>query len=123
MTACHFGKAGRGGQPPIQPVIDSFINSATREVDEQMLNVQNKNSSYFVEWIPNNITTGKTRSVRQVLSAQACQLPIVSCSGPSKSRLAPEPSGFDFRFLFSVSAGRLRASLQEDAWEYAWVMA
>jgi tubulin beta len=24
-------------------------------VDEQMLNVQNKNSSYFVEWIPNNV--------------------------------------------------------------------
>ncbi|CAI5445146.1 unnamed protein product [Caenorhabditis angaria] len=28
-----------------------------REVDEQMLNVQNKNSSYFVEWIPNNVKT------------------------------------------------------------------
>ncbi|ETO05197.1 hypothetical protein RFI_32200 [Reticulomyxa filosa] len=28
---------------------------ATKEVDEQLLNVQNKNSSYFVEWIPNNI--------------------------------------------------------------------
>jgi tubulin beta len=26
-----------------------------KEVDEQMLNVQTKNSSYFVEWIPNNI--------------------------------------------------------------------
>ena len=26
-----------------------------KEVDEQMLNIQNKNSSYFVEWIPNNI--------------------------------------------------------------------
>ncbi|XP_046608892.1 tubulin beta-1 chain-like [Neodiprion virginianus] len=26
-------------------------------VDEQMLNVQNKNSKYFVEWIPNNIKT------------------------------------------------------------------
>ena len=26
----------------------------TKEVDEQMINVQNKNSSYFVEWIPNN---------------------------------------------------------------------
>ncbi|KAL7374094.1 hypothetical protein ABVT39_021882 [Epinephelus coioides] len=26
-----------------------------KEVDEQMLNVQNKNSSYFVEWIPNNV--------------------------------------------------------------------
>merc|ERR1711988_1027672 len=28
---------------------------STKEVDEQMLNVQNKNSSYFVEWILNNI--------------------------------------------------------------------
>ncbi|XP_072096730.1 tubulin beta chain-like isoform X3 [Mobula birostris] len=28
-----------------------------REVDEQMLNVQNKNSPYFVEWIPNNVKT------------------------------------------------------------------
>ena len=25
------------------------------QVDEQMLHVQNKNSSYFVEWIPNNV--------------------------------------------------------------------
>merc|ERR1712135_252560 len=31
---------------------------STKEVDEQMLNVQNKNSSYFVEWIPNNIKAG-----------------------------------------------------------------
>eukprot|EP00967_Tisochrysis_lutea_P061827 scaffold79283_cov19-Tisochrysis_lutea.AAC.1 len=30
---------------------------STKEVDEQMLNVQNKNSSYFVEWIPNNVKT------------------------------------------------------------------
>jgi tubulin beta len=28
---------------------------STKKVDEQLLNVQNKNSSYFVEWIPNNI--------------------------------------------------------------------
>jgi len=28
---------------------------STKEVDEQMLNVKNKNSSYFVEWIPHNI--------------------------------------------------------------------
>ena len=28
---------------------------SSKEVDEQMLNVQNKNSSYFVEWIPNNL--------------------------------------------------------------------
>ncbi|KAI4462187.1 tubulin [Holotrichia oblita] len=30
---------------------------STREVDEQMLNIQNKNSTYFVEWIPNNVKT------------------------------------------------------------------
>jgi tubulin beta len=28
---------------------------ATKDVDEQMLNMQMKNSAYFVEWIPNNI--------------------------------------------------------------------
>ncbi|XVF01684.1 hypothetical protein REPUB_Repub04eG0109600 [Reevesia pubescens] len=28
---------------------------STKEVDEQIINVQNKNSSYFVEWIPNNV--------------------------------------------------------------------
>merc|ERR1712118_440714 len=31
---------------------------SSKEVDEQMLNVQNKNSSYFIEWIPNNIKCG-----------------------------------------------------------------
>ena len=31
---------------------------STKEVDEHMLNAQNKNSSYFVEWIPNNIKAG-----------------------------------------------------------------
>ncbi|XP_022912674.1 tubulin beta-1 chain-like [Onthophagus taurus] len=28
---------------------------STKEVDEQMMNIQDKNSTYFVEWIPNNI--------------------------------------------------------------------
>eukprot|EP00918_Siedleckia_nematoides_P050275 GHVU01110071.1.p1 GENE.GHVU01110071.1~~GHVU01110071.1.p1 ORF type:complete len:402 (-),score=87.91 GHVU01110071.1:60-1172(-) len=28
---------------------------STKEVDEQMLSIQSKNSSYFVEWIPNNM--------------------------------------------------------------------
>lgn len=30
---------------------------STREVDEQMVNIQDKNSSCFVEWIPNNVKT------------------------------------------------------------------
>ncbi|VDN58688.1 unnamed protein product [Dracunculus medinensis] len=28
-----------------------------KEVDEQMFNIQNKNSAYFVDWIPNNVKT------------------------------------------------------------------
>lgn len=30
---------------------------STKEVDDQMLNVQSKNSAYFVEWIPSNVKT------------------------------------------------------------------
>ena len=30
-----------------------------KEVDEQMQHVQNKNSSYFVEWIPNNVKVSR----------------------------------------------------------------
>jgi tubulin beta len=30
---------------------------AMKEVEEQMQNVQSKNSAYFVEWIPNNVLT------------------------------------------------------------------
>ena len=30
---------------------------ATKEVEEQMLNIHDKNTSYFVEWIPHNIMT------------------------------------------------------------------
>ncbi|RTE78593.1 Tubulin beta chain [Fusarium euwallaceae] len=30
---------------------------STKEIEDQMLNVQSKNSSYFVDWIPNNVQT------------------------------------------------------------------
>lgn len=36
-------------------IISNRGRMSMREVDEQMLGVQNKNSSYFVEWIPNNV--------------------------------------------------------------------
>lgn len=43
-----------------------------KEVDEQMAGIQDKNSSHFVEWIPNNIKTAvcdiPPRLVVQVLS-------------------------------------------------------
>ncbi len=38
-------------------VILSLEISSLKEVDEQMQNIQNKNSAYFVEWIPNNVKT------------------------------------------------------------------
>jgi len=54
---------------------------STKEVDEQMLNVKNKNSSFFVEWIPHNIKSsvcdippkGLTMSVTFVGNSTAIQ--------------------------------------------------
>jgi len=31
---------------------------STQEIEEQMMGMQSKNSSYFVDWIPNNVKTG-----------------------------------------------------------------
>jgi len=31
---------------------------STQEIEEQMIGMQNKNESYFVDWIPNNVKTG-----------------------------------------------------------------
>ncbi|KAF6313030.1 hypothetical protein mRhiFer1_008560 [Rhinolophus ferrumequinum] len=47
MTACH------GHYLTVATIFRGRMSM--KEVDEQMLNVQNKNSSYFVEWIPNNV--------------------------------------------------------------------
>jgi hypothetical protein len=33
---------------------------SSKEVDEQMLNIQARNTSYFVEWIPNNVKSSIT---------------------------------------------------------------
>ncbi|KAA0170482.1 hypothetical protein FNF28_01476 [Cafeteria roenbergensis] len=45
---------------------------STKEVDEQMLNIQNKNSSYFVEWIPNNIKASVCDIPPKGLKMAAC---------------------------------------------------
>ncbi|CAI9757796.1 unnamed protein product [Fraxinus pennsylvanica] len=39
---------------------------STKEIEEQLLNVQNKNSSYFVEWIPN------------IVKSSVCDIPPIS---------------------------------------------
>jgi Tubulin C-terminal domain len=50
---------------------------STKEVDEQMLNVQNKNSSYFVEWIPNNVKSSVGGSTVKTL--ECCHLRAHAC--------------------------------------------
>ncbi|XP_038840960.1 tubulin beta chain-like isoform X7 [Salvelinus namaycush] len=58
-----FGQSGAGNNwakghyTEGAELVDSVMDVVRKEVDEQMLNVQNKNSSYFVEWIPNNVKT------------------------------------------------------------------
>ncbi|XP_029349163.1 tubulin beta-4B chain isoform X8 [Echeneis naucrates] len=61
-----FGQSGAGnnwakghyteGAELVDSVLD-VVRKEAESLDEQMLNVQNKNSSYFVEWIPNNVKT------------------------------------------------------------------
>merc|ERR1719506_2176372 len=61
-----------------------FMKNSTKEVDEQMLNVQNKNSSYFVEWIPNNIKSAfaisHQRDSRWPLPSSVTPPPSKRCS-------------------------------------------
>nr|XP_012416059.1 PREDICTED: tubulin beta-7 chain-like isoform X6 [Odobenus rosmarus divergens] len=58
-----FGQSGagnywaKGHYTEGAELVDSVLDVVRKEVDEQMLNVQNKNSSYFVEWIPNKVKT------------------------------------------------------------------
>merc|ERR1711918_316867 len=57
---------------------------STKETDEQMLNVQNKNSSYFVEWIPNNIKASvcdiPPKGLKMAVALLETPLPSKRCS-------------------------------------------
>merc|ERR1711910_6314 len=52
MTACD---PRRGRYLTVATIFRGQMSM--KEVDQQMLDTQNKNSSYFVEWIPNNVKT------------------------------------------------------------------
>ena len=58
-----------------------------KEVDEQMLNIQNKNSSYFVEWIPNNIKTAVCDIPPRGLKMAATFIGMSSCRVRYRYRL------------------------------------
>ncbi|XP_063485807.1 tubulin beta-8 chain-like isoform X11 [Symphalangus syndactylus] len=38
-------------------LMESVMDVVRKEVDEQMFNIQDKNSSYFADWLPNNVKT------------------------------------------------------------------
>merc|ERR1712224_487296 len=62
---------------------------STKEVDEQMLNVVNKNSSYFVEWIPNNVKSPFATSPRR---ASRWRRRSSATRRPSRRRGSASPS-------------------------------
>ncbi|KZC09080.1 PREDICTED: tubulin beta-3 chain-like isoform X2 [Dufourea novaeangliae] len=57
---------------------------STKRVDEQMLNIRNRNSPYFIEWIPNNVQTaicdipprGVRMNATMISNTTAIQKPI-----------------------------------------------
>ena len=56
---------------------------STKEVDEQMLAVINKNSSYFVEWIPNNVLSSICDIPPRGLKVRTCLLALPPSLPPS----------------------------------------
>ncbi|XP_011840541.1 PREDICTED: tubulin beta-8 chain-like [Mandrillus leucophaeus] len=58
-----FGQSGagnnwaRGHYTEGTGLMESVMDVARKEVDEQMFNIQNKNSSYFADWLPHNVKT------------------------------------------------------------------
>ena len=81
---------------------------SSKEVDEQMLNVQNKNSSYFIEWIPNNVPISSTFCCRQMkaITVLSTRQNILSESGLGGCHPIPifesclQFSASHFRFAF-----------------------
>ncbi|KAK6803360.1 hypothetical protein RDI58_001144 [Solanum bulbocastanum] len=78
---------------------------STKEVNEQMLNVQNKNSSYFVEWIPNNIKskeegflawyTGEGMDEMEFIEAESNMNDLVSEYQQYQDAIADEDEGYE----------------------------
>ena len=61
-----------------------------KEVDEQMLNVQNKNSSYFVEWIPNNVKTAVLLGAATGEGSEAAHEEVETGEGDHVDRQLPQ---------------------------------
>ena len=73
---------------------------STKEVDEQMLNVQNKNSSYFVEWIPNNVKSSVCDIPPKGLKMAATFIGNTTCMQEIMKRVAEQFTGMFRRKAF-----------------------
>ncbi len=82
---------------------------STKEVDEQMLNVQNKNSSYFVEWIPNNVKASVCDIPPKGLKMSAT---FIGNSTAIQARTSKHPpTQIDFVLLYLMSGSIWSVSL------------
>lgn len=82
---------------------------STKEVDEQMLNVQNKNSSYFVEWIPNNVKASVCDIPPKGLKMSAT---FIGNSTAIQARTSKHPpTQIDFVLLYLMSCSIWSVSL------------
>ncbi len=82
---------------------------STKEVDEQMLNVQNKNSSYFVEWIPNNVKASVCDIPPKGLKMSAT---FIGNSTAIQARTSKHlPTQIDFVLLYLMSCSSWSVSL------------
>jgi tubulin beta len=82
---------------------------STKEVDEQMLNVQNKNSSYFVEWIPNNVKASVCDIPPKGLKMSAT---FIGNSTAIQARTSKHPpTQIDFFLLYLMSGSIWSVSL------------
>eukprot|EP00002_Diphylleia_rotans_P004455 TRINITY_DN13292_c0_g1_i1.p1 TRINITY_DN13292_c0_g1~~TRINITY_DN13292_c0_g1_i1.p1 ORF type:complete len:444 (+),score=91.16 TRINITY_DN13292_c0_g1_i1:60-1391(+) len=52
---------------------------STKELEEQMVNTQSKNSAYFIEWIPNNIKTSSCDIPPKGLKLSGCFIGNSTC--------------------------------------------
>merc|ERR1719217_1514675 len=73
---------------------------SSKEVDEQMLNVQNKNSSYFIEWIPNNMKCGICDIPPKGLKMAACFVGNTTAIQEMFKRVAEQFTGMFRRKAF-----------------------
>jgi len=86
-----------------------------------MLNVQNKNSSYFVEWIPNNVKSSVRGFPFESCPVHASVMPclycvaLALCDAVASTRTLHLLASSDQELVLSVTARRFATSRPRDS--------